>query len=197
MTARFVHVVATDCYSAIGKGGRLPWNEPTDMAFFRIITMGQTLVVGRKTYQDLVRRHEKKYLERVSPLKGRKLIVLTTDPEFRTNYSDVVVITDIAKLLTHHPNETLYVIGGQQIYDLLAPSVSIVSVVKSIADNPDAFYRHDYMPRSSAIGIKPKRGNPVKVYVHTPVPNSPIQNEYVDYVQIAALAVERYLNGWE
>ena len=64
-------IVAMADDRVIGRGGRLPWHLPADLARFKRVTMGHTLVMGRKTYQSIGR-----------PLPGRRTVVLTRQRDF-------------------------------------------------------------------------------------------------------------------
>ena len=59
----------------IGADGGLPWHLPEDLALFRRLTMGSTVVMGRRTWESLP--------ERFRPLPGRTNVVLTSDPAGR------------------------------------------------------------------------------------------------------------------
>lgn len=145
----YVHIVAMDGMNGIGLNGRLPWNCPVDMHWFRHATEGQTLIVGRKTYEDLVRRHEKKHMTRVSPLPGRKLIVLSKSLE-KTRYMDVCIVKSVEELEEVFPKTSLYfVIGGSQIYSLLKPSAVLRSLVDVIPHDVDTWY-----PEQNLSGLK-------------------------------------------
>ncbi len=55
----------------IGSDNRLPWSLPSDLRHFRALTMGQPVVMGRRTYQSIGR-----------PLPGRFVVVISADPSF-------------------------------------------------------------------------------------------------------------------
>jgi dihydrofolate reductase len=92
----------------IGKDGDLPWHFSADLKFFKQTTMGQAVLMGRITYQSILKRLGK-------PLPGRRTFVLTGD----ANFSDdrVTVLHGLATLnsLTAD-NESLFVIGGARVY---------------------------------------------------------------------------------
>jgi len=64
-------VVAMGTNRAIGRDGDLPWRLRSDMKFFRGVTMGKPIVMGRRTFESLPR-----------VLDGRLNVVLTRDPNF-------------------------------------------------------------------------------------------------------------------
>lgn len=62
-------IVAASQNGVIGKDGKLPWHLPGDLKRFKALTMGHTLIMGRKTFESLP--------PKVRPLPGRTTIVLT------------------------------------------------------------------------------------------------------------------------
>lgn len=64
-------IAAVAANGVIGEGGRIPWRLPTDFAFFKRMTMGKPLVMGRKTFESIGR-----------PLPGRITIVASRRPGF-------------------------------------------------------------------------------------------------------------------
>lgn len=101
-------IAAYDCLNGIAKDGKIPWNNPSDMCFFRFMTMGHPVVMGRKTFESLKR-----------PLKGRLNIVITNE---KRPSSDGLIFCDynfaINLLETEGMVDDAFVIGGEQIYNL-------------------------------------------------------------------------------
>ena len=64
-------IAAVSDNGVIGLDGGIPWRLPADLKLFKQLTMGHTLILGRKTYQSIGR-----------PLPGRKMVVLTRQPGF-------------------------------------------------------------------------------------------------------------------
>ena len=64
-------LVAADEGGGIGKNGRLPWHLSDDLKNFRRLTMGHHVLMGRRTYEAVTGK-----------LPGRKLLVLSRDPDF-------------------------------------------------------------------------------------------------------------------
>ena len=93
----------------IGKAGQLPWHLPGDLAFFKKMTRGKPIIMGRKTCQSLGR-----------PLPGRKNIVLTRDPGFVAE-GFVLVADPEAALAAAAPAEEVMICGGSSIYALFLP----------------------------------------------------------------------------
>ncbi|MCE9515007.1 MAG: dihydrofolate reductase, partial [Mycobacterium sp.] len=93
----------------IGRDGGIPWRLPEDLARFKELTMGHTVVMGRRTWESLPRS--------VRPLPGRRNIVITRDPDYRADGADVV--TSIEAALAEPQT---WVIGGSEIYHLALPA---------------------------------------------------------------------------
>jgi dihydrofolate reductase len=101
-------VVARAENGVIGKDGKLPWHLPDDLRRFKALTMGTSMVMGRKTFESLGRL-----------LPGRQHIVLTRDPDWRFEGAEVANDVASAQALAVEPR--LSVIGGAEIYRLFLP----------------------------------------------------------------------------
>jgi dihydrofolate reductase len=93
----------------IGAGGELPWHLPEDLALFRRLTMGSTVVMGRRTWESLP--------ERFRPLPGRTNVVLTSDPAWSA--AGAHRAASVADVLGAHGS--LWVIGGGAVYAAFLP----------------------------------------------------------------------------
>ncbi len=102
-------IAALDRNRLIGADGALPWRLPADMAWFRQVTWGKPLIVGRKTYESIGR-----------PLPGRQLIVLTRDRAFRAP-GCTVVHNVAAALSAAGPAEEIMIGGGRAVYEAFLP----------------------------------------------------------------------------
>jgi len=101
----------------IGRDGGLPWRLPEDMAHFREVTGGSTVLMGRKTWDSLPPQFR--------PLPGRRNIVLTHDPAWTAEGADVIhsmdeVLHGCAVVGTEPAMgagfEHIWVIGGAGVY---------------------------------------------------------------------------------
>ncbi len=104
-------VVAIAENGVIGRDNGMPWRLSGDMAFFKRVTMGKPVVMGRKTWESLPRK----------PLPGRPNIVVTRDETYEAEGAEV--FTDVAEavargidLAKESGAEEVSVIGGAQIY---------------------------------------------------------------------------------
>jgi len=105
---RLALVVAVAANGVIGKEGRLPWDLPEDLAWFRRVTMGKVMVMGRKTWDSIGR-----------PLPGRDSIVVTRDPHWKAEGALRADSIDEALALAAHlrPDaDEIAIIGGAEIF---------------------------------------------------------------------------------
>ena len=111
-------IVAISDNQVIGREGQLPWHLSADLKRFKRLTMGHHIVMGRKTYDSIGRQ-----------LPGRTSIVLTRQPDWAVE--GVVTATDFASALTQAgDDEEVFVIGGNQIYQLALPLVDRLYVTR-------------------------------------------------------------------
>ncbi|TCI24089.1 dihydrofolate reductase [Exiguobacterium sp. SH3S2] len=103
-----IHVVACGSNREIGKDNGLLWRLPDDLKYFKAVTTGQTIVMGRKTFESIGRA-----------LPNRRNIVVTSNREFSA--PDVEVWHDLDRILTARDTEDFLVIGGATLYEQTMP----------------------------------------------------------------------------
>lgn len=107
-------VVAMDKNGVIGKDGALPWHYPKDLKFFKRLTLHHRVLMGRKTYDAILKQLGK-------PLPKRENIVLTTQNK---SFQGAKVIHDLDHYLETIPNDVpLYIIGGRTVFKAALPYV--------------------------------------------------------------------------
>lgn len=116
-------IVSVDENWGIGCNNKLLYPIKEDLAYFKEMTMGKTVIMGRETLYTLPRQQ---------PLKNRTNIIMTRDDNF--TIEDGVIVHSIEELLDkisdyENPNDVL-VIGGQSIYEQLLPYVDQCYVTK-------------------------------------------------------------------
>ena len=116
-------VWAQSTSGVIGRGGDIPWRVPEDLARFKQVTMGHTVVMGRRTWESLPAR--------VRPLPGRRNVVLSRQTDF---VADGAAVVDSLEHALREP-ET-WVIGGAQIYQLALPHATRCEVTEVEIDLP-------------------------------------------------------------
>ena len=112
----------------IGANGDQPFYIPADLRRFKAKTLGKVMVMGRKTLLALPGSR---------PLKGRTNIVLTRDADFAPPGADVCnSLGQLAQNLSQYNTDDVFVIGGQQIYELLLDYCDTAYVTKIFATVP-------------------------------------------------------------
>ncbi len=96
----------------IGVNGRIPWRLPDDMKWFRDVTMGKPVIMGRKTYESIPSRFR--------PLPGRHNIVVTRQPTYAAPGATVVHSMEEALQAAGDVDEII-IGGGGELYRLLLP----------------------------------------------------------------------------
>jgi dihydrofolate reductase len=101
-------VVAAGSNNVIGKDNHLLWCLPNDMRYFKNVTWGMPVVMGRKTFESLGK-----------PLKGRKNIVITRQSGWSAEGTIPVKSLDDAQFLVKNMDvKEMMVIGGGEIYKM-------------------------------------------------------------------------------
>ena len=102
-------VVAVSENNVIGDKGKLPWHIPEDMRRFKDLTVGNIVVMGRKTYESLPDKYR--------PLPNRINIVITRNE----NYSEknIIIANSLESALEKAKklNKEIFIIGGAQIFE--------------------------------------------------------------------------------
>lgn len=104
-------VCTTNQFHVIGNNGKMLWHIPCDIAWFKFITDGKPIVMGRKTWESLPKK----------PLKNRKNIVLTRNEDFKAEGAKVICgEKDVLRFFKKHSVDTdeYIIIGGEKIYKL-------------------------------------------------------------------------------
>lgn len=107
MTVSFL--LAMDRRGGIGIDNKLPWRLPADLAYFKRLTLGHTVLMGRRTYESIGK-----------PLPKRRNIVVTRDRGYKAEGCEVV--HDLEAALERFGREDeLFVIGGSEIFKAALP----------------------------------------------------------------------------
>ncbi|HIS30964.1 MAG TPA: dihydrofolate reductase [Candidatus Limivivens intestinipullorum] len=133
-------IVNVDKNWGIGLNNKLLVSIPADMKFFRQTTTGNVVVMGRKTLESFPNG---------LPLKNRRNIVLTRDPEYKVKDAEIVHSREeLMELLKDCDSSRVYVIGGESVYRMLLPDCDTVHVTKvDHAFEADTFFPNlDEMP---------------------------------------------------
>ena len=107
MTISIIAALADN--KVIGKDNKLPWHMPADLKYFKAVTSGKPVIMGRNTYASLGK-----------PLPGRRNIIITHNKDWRSPGCEVYysleealkAVTDCAEVM---------IIGGAEIYQQALP----------------------------------------------------------------------------
>jgi dihydrofolate reductase len=97
-------IVARSRNHVIGKDNQMPWKISADLQFFKKVTMGYPIIMGRKTWESIGR-----------PLPGRRNVVVSHNPDYRATGAELVASLDEA-LNSLSEFKRVFVIGGQQLF---------------------------------------------------------------------------------
>ena len=98
-------ILALTRQGVIGRNNALPWQLPTDLKRFRELTLGHSIIMGRRTFESIGR-----------PLPKRRNIVVSQDKSLETAGILVVPNLDSAiEICARAGEETAYIIGGAQL----------------------------------------------------------------------------------
>lgn len=126
-------IAAVDENWAIGKNNQLLVRIPADQKFFREMTTGKVVVMGRKTLESFPNGQ---------PLKNRTNIVLTHNKDYAVK--DAVVVHSMDELheeLKKYDSNDVFVIGGEKIYEQLLDECDVAHITKiDFAYDADAYF---------------------------------------------------------
>lgn len=137
-------------YGIIGKEGKLPWHLPEDLAFFKSVTDGHPVIMGRKTWDSLP--------DIAKPLPNRTNIIVTRQDLSSVNGDDRVIYVnslqdaiEAAKLCAG--SDEIFLIGGSSIFEEgmdIASTIYLTEIYRPIQGDTHApeisMYEWDYRP---------------------------------------------------
>jgi dihydrofolate reductase len=106
--SKLIAIAAMSRNRVIGNQGKIPWHLPEDLEHFKKVTMGHTVLMGRKTYESIGRA-----------LPGRINVVLTREGPIPDAH--VLSCRDVEKYLHRATAEVVFVIGGGMLYQQMLP----------------------------------------------------------------------------
>jgi dihydrofolate reductase len=110
-------VVAASDNDVIGRDNALPWYQPADLAYFKRVTMGKPILMGRKTWDSIGK-----------PLPGRRNIVLSRSGFIAPGTDVVRTLDEACELAAGSPE--LMVIGGAMIFELAMPRLDHIHLTR-------------------------------------------------------------------
>ncbi|GGD45728.1 dihydrofolate reductase [Muriicola marianensis] len=117
--------------NALGKDNQLLWHLPDDFKRFKTITTGHTIIMGRKTFESFPK-----------PLPNRFHIIITRDRSYTTPYEQCAIVHSLQEAYERAAQEeTVYVIGGGEIYSQAMADANLLEITRVHASyEADAFF---------------------------------------------------------
>jgi dihydrofolate reductase len=125
----------------IGAGGSIPWHLPEDLANFKALTMGSTVLMGRATWESLP--------DQFRPLPGRRNVVLTRRTGWRADGAEVA--SSLAAGLAAVDGD-VWVIGGATVYAEALPWAERLVVTEVDASFAGDVFAPELDPRWRPVG---------------------------------------------
>ena len=135
MSIRLSMMVAKATNNVIGRDNKLPWYLPNDLKYFKQVTFGKPVIMGRKTWESLK-----------GPLPGRTNIVITRQADYVAEGAKVVATLDEAVEMAENVafidgQEETVIMGGAEIYRLALPKAERLYLTEVHADvDGDTFF---------------------------------------------------------
>ena len=157
----FKMIAATDSFGCAGLNNKLPWHYPEDLKYFQAVTMGCPVIMGHNTFKSI------QSYGMSEGFKGRKNIVITSDPELWTKYLqpelDVIYVSGIsaaksAAMVYSIRNSVcdMWVVGGKSIYEAFMEDDSVTEFHWSVVGNGKEFEGDtyiDFTPIANRLGL--------------------------------------------
>lgn len=154
MTIVYNAILATDQQGGIGKNNSIPWRVPEDIEYFRTLTTGHIVVMGRRTWESIPSKFR--------PLPGRENIVMSSGME---DFAGIYVVSTLEELQDYLYEKakvsasdlTVWVIGGSQLYSLFVEKNMLNNIYQTIIPGDfdcDVFapdFSQDYIKKFSEI----------------------------------------------
>ncbi len=122
-------IVAASDNDVIGLNNDLPWHLPKDLAYFKKVTTGHAIIMGRKTYESIGKA-----------LPKRQNIVITRQRDYQL--ADAMVVNSLESAIKFAEGEEVFIIGGAEIFAQSLPLVNRIYLNRVKAE----FFGDTYLP---------------------------------------------------
>jgi dihydrofolate reductase len=110
-------VVAASDNDVIGRGNALPWHLPADLAFFKRITLGKPVLMGRRTFESIGK-----------PLPGRRNLVLSRSQYEAAGIECVHTLDEACARVAGEAE--MMIIGGAAVFELAVPLLDVIYLTR-------------------------------------------------------------------
>jgi len=126
----FKAIAAMSLNRVIGAGNKIPWHLPEDFKWFKKMTTGHIIVMGRKTFESIGK-----------PLPNRTTLVLTRSAQPVIGAETIADLGEIRSRLSENDQREIFICGGAQVYEQTLPLCSdlYLTLVKRTIQG-DAFF---------------------------------------------------------
>lgn len=117
-------IAAVDQVGGIGKDGKVPWYISADLKYFKRITMGHTIIMGRKTFESIGKA-----------LPGRTNLILSAQSDFQP--ADTIIFQSLDSALIYardQGEEEVFIIGGEKVFHQALPLAQRLYLTKVDGD---------------------------------------------------------------
>lgn len=129
MTKQISVIAAVSQNGVYSEGGKIPWHIPEDFKHFKDLTIGHTVIMGRKTWESLP--------PEVRPLPNRNNVVITSAKEYRVMGATVAV--SVEQAILDAQTEKVFCIGGSKIWYQAMPFATEAWITLVKRDYPVTF----------------------------------------------------------
>ena len=122
-------IVARSKNNVIGKNGQIPWRIKGEQKQFKELTTGNTVIMGRRSYEEIGH-----------PLPNRKNIIVSGTQNFTGE--NLVTVKSLSEAIEMCKNETAYISGGYGLYKEAVPFVDVMYIteVDTVVEDGDVFF---------------------------------------------------------
>lgn len=113
-------VAAASDNNVIGINNSLPWRMPADMKFFKNLTMGHVVIMGRKTFESMGGK----------PLAGRLNVIITRNKNFSTTVNYTVLDSLDEAFKAFNDEKEVFIIGGAEIFNQALPKADKIYLTR-------------------------------------------------------------------
>lgn len=134
---KLIIIAALTASRVIGKDGKMPWHYSEDLKRFKRLTMGQTVLMGRKTYESMGK-----------PLPGRTNVIVTTSKISVPPGADMEIYPSLEEALFElRGREKVFVIGGGMIYAQLIDRADAMhlTMIEQESEGDTFFPEYDHL----------------------------------------------------
>lgn len=163
-------IVATNKDYGIGYKNELLFHVSEDLKRFRDLTTGHFVVMGRKTYESIPK-----------PLPKRINVVLTRDKDYSPKNKETIVEHDPMKIINHYLNtgkqtKDLWIIGGNEIYELFLPFVDEIylTYINKSSDKVDTYFPCEQLNKFKEL---------YKLFSYVNIDGDETEVQYIKYIR--------------